>query len=864
MKIHFITFANTDSNFSQDRIIFEAKEMDIFDNITFYTEKDFDEEFLSRCGENIKKYRRGYGYWSWKPYIIKKEFEKMDNGDVVVYADSGCMFLYQNRNELKRWIDIASKSESGILSPCFGPYIEHDWTRGDLYKYIDDAYNHDNVDIFDKAIQCGCGISLYTKKDKCIEFVNNWYDVMTNHFHLCTDEPSSLPNHPNFRENRHDQSVFSMLSKIYGIETINTADGILNKNTSPIIASRCKNDKNTWKKPVKILFDSQIYDLQKFGGISRMYVDLHNELDKNEIYDRYTGSGVASGNYPEFVSRFSVENTENMYLNNTKPYGKGSSDNRKLSIEMLEKGDYDIFYPTFFSTYFLGHLHDKPFVMSVHDMIPELYPQYFSSNDMQIVGKREMVKHASAIEVPTETTKRDLIKILGVDESKVFVVGRGISDDFGKEALDENIVNHRYVLYVGQRNAYKRFNWFIKHASEFFNKHIDIKLVCTGNEFSDNEKELLEKYNMLDKTISIKVNDVELATLYKYAEFFVYTSEYEGFGLPILEAYKMGCIALLNDNDCFKEVTFGKGTFFNLKEDKSDICDVMEETISLTEREKENRLNKQYEILKNYSLQKTASKFKDMFNYVLNNNNAYKNNLDIFICTHKEFKPPVKSNIYKIVNASKINNDTAENGLKGSFYSEIMSYKYVNDNAQLKKYIGFCSYRKYFSFMDDIPDMDKIFSECDAIIGKPIIYHTRTIKQDYAKCHNVEDLYIVGGIIADKYPSYCNSWHNFIDGHIFIPYNMFIMKSEDFKEYIKFVFDILDEYVKIVGIDIEKRIENNKEQYLKNFYPNNTIEYQYRIGGYLAERLTNLFVIAHFKKLKAYPIKITEKKYMKN
>lgn len=860
MKVHFITFANTDSNFSQDRIVFEAKEMGIFDKITFYTEKDFDEEFLSRCGENIKNYRRGYGYWSWKPYIIKKELEKSDDGDVIVYADSGCMFLYENRNTLLKWIDITAKSNSGILSPCYGPYIEHDWTRGDLYQYVNKTYNHNNVDIFDKAVQCGCGVSLYCKNAKCAEFVNNWYDIMTNHFELCTDGTSSVPNHPNFKENRHDQSVFSMLSKIYGIETINTADGILNKNTSPIIASRCKNDKDTWKKPIQILFDSQIYDLQKFGGISRLYVDLHNKLDRNEILERYTGSGISNGKYQEFMSKFSVENTQNMYLNNTKPYGNGSSDNRELSVRMIEKGDYDIFYPTFYSTYFLEHLHSKPFVMSVHDMIPELYPQYFNNNDIQIVGKREMVKYASAIEVPTETTKRDLIKILGINESKIFVAGRGISDDFGNETLDKNIVDYKYVLYVGQRNTYKRFDWFIKYASEFFNKHLDIKLVCTGNEFSDNEKELLEKYNMLDKTVSIKVNDVELATLYKHAEFFVYTSEYEGFGLPILEAYKMGCIALLNNNDCFKEVTLGKGTFFNLKENKSNICKVMEETISLTKTKKENRINKQYDILKNYSLEKTASKLKDMFNYALNNNITYKNDLDIFICTHKEFKSAVKSKAYKIVWANKINNDTAENGLKGSFYSELMSYKYINDNIKLKKYIGFCSYRKYFNFLDDIPDMDEIFSSYDVIVAKPLEFK-QTVKQQYNLLHNIEDLHIVGGIIADKYPSYAQLWHNFINGNILIPYNMFIMKSEDFKEYIKFVFDVLDEYINIIGTNVIKRIGNNVEKYLKKEKPNDTIEYQYRIGGYIAERLTNLFIMSHFKKLKIYPVIITENKY---
>ena len=138
-----------------------------------------------------------------------------------------------------------------------------------------------------------------------------------------------------------------------------------------------------------------------------------------------------------------------------------------------------------------------------------------------------------------------------------------------------------------------------------------------------------------------------------------------------------------------------------------------------------------------------------------------------------------------------------------------------------------------------------------------------SVKQQYKTCHNIEDLYIIGGILADKYPQYCKAWHNFLENRLFFPYNMFIMKSEDFKEYMAFVYDVLDEYVKIVGTDIVKRIGNNVEKYLKDFSPNNTIDYQYRIGGYLAERLTNLFIITHFKKMKAYPIKITEDKYKK-
>lgn len=246
-----------------------------------------------------------------------------------------------------------------------------------------------------------------------------------------------------------------------------------------------------------------------------------------------------------------------------------------------------------------------------------------------------------------------------------------------------------------------------------------------------------------------------------------------------------------------------------------------------------------------------------------------KNNVNIFIGTQKTFEPKVTDKRYKIIvgNHEIENNSKLElieckhdSVLDDTFYSELYMLDYVSKNVELKKYTGFCHNRKYFDFLDNIPNLDEVFKEYDCISAKPIIYKT-SIKEDYTRCHNIEDLYIIGGIIADKYPEHANMWHNFINGSIFIPYNMFIMKSEDFKEYIKFIFDILDEYVKIVGTDIEKRIIDNQEKYIKYSYPNNSRQYQYRIGGYLGERLTNLFILTHFKKIKTYPVIITENKY---
>lgn len=233
-------------------------------------------------------------------------------------------------------------------------------------------------------------------------------------------------------------------------------------------------------------------------------------------------------------------------------------------------------------------------------------------------------------------------------------------------------------------------------------------------------------------------------------------------------------------------------------------------------------------------------------------------NLDIFICTHKDFKQVVNNKLYQVINSKDINKKY--NGLDDKFYSELFQYFYIAENYRLKDYIGFCHYRRYFSFMDDVPNMNEIFKTNDVVVGKPKSYNV-SVKQFYGSCHNIEDFDIIENIIKEKYSDYYNTFERYVNQKMFIPYNMFIMKKEDFLIYIKFIKDVLDEYLKIVGTDIYKRIEDNKDKYLKKNYPNNTVEYQYRIGGYLAERLTGVFICKHFKRARCYNIKITEKKY---
>ena len=229
--------------------------------------------------------------------------------------------------------------------------------------------------------------------------------------------------------------------------------------------------------------------------------------------------------------------------------------------------------------------------------------------------------------------------------------------------------------------------------------------------------------------------------------------------------------------------------------------------------------------------------------------------LTIYITTYKDFTPIVKSPVYKVLDARDYRSD--DDVLDDRFYSEIFMYNKVKVDTE---YVGFCHYRKYFEFLDNIPDIDKIFETYDAITLKPLGLR-RNVRDHYGGVHNGDDLKIVEDIIKEHYPEYKDDFEAVMKGNTFFPMNMFIMRRQDFERYREFVMGVLNKYVEEVGTDIRKRIEDNKDKYLKKFHPNNTEEYQFRIGGYLAERLTNVFFCKWFRKVKTFGMVLTEGKY---
>ena len=202
--------------------------MEIFDEIHTVCQKDLDKDFYKRWGRYLIPYSRGFGYWCWKPYFILNLLEKMDDGDVLLYSDIGCYLNPKGKKRLQDYYNMVENTPTGILGVKSQEmsyngmpetlYYEYEWTKGDVFAYYkvydDKSYTH--------TPQFESTIIFFKKSPLVMQFVRDWYQAYLDDYSLATDSPSHVPNFPGFKENRHDQSIYSILGKKYRIAEIST------------------------------------------------------------------------------------------------------------------------------------------------------------------------------------------------------------------------------------------------------------------------------------------------------------------------------------------------------------------------------------------------------------------------------------------------------------------------------------------------------------------------------------------------------------------------------------------------------------------------------------------------------------------
>jgi hypothetical protein len=211
-KIYFVSFGGPSPNYHRalQRICGEAKQFQLFTQILGYTDIYLknDPEFWSQHGNFVSSNSRGYGYWLWKSYLIKKLLSNADDGDIIVYADAGCMMNLQGKARLLEYIEMCKTHESGIVSFQL-THLEKCWTKGDISQYLGAL----QTDL--STGQLVGGIFVLRKCKNTVDVVNKWYETGSK-YNLIDDSPSTEPNDPEFKENRHDQSIWSILRKQHG------------------------------------------------------------------------------------------------------------------------------------------------------------------------------------------------------------------------------------------------------------------------------------------------------------------------------------------------------------------------------------------------------------------------------------------------------------------------------------------------------------------------------------------------------------------------------------------------------------------------------------------------------------------------
>jgi glutaredoxin-related protein len=242
MKIYFISFGSTHkySN-SINRIKQQAINMNIFNEIFIYTEKDFDKDFLNKHSEFIKTSKKGYGYWLWKSYFTRKTLNIMDDGDILIYADAGCSLVNTPTaiKRLQQYITLCNRLENANISfqMCFP---EKTYSKMDLFHKLD-VYNDNMLN----SGQLVGGIFILKKCPKTIKLIDEYYELSQD-YHLIDDSPSTIPNDSEFIDNRHDQSLFSILRKKHGTILIPDETWFPDFRDSkvlnfPILATRIRN-----------------------------------------------------------------------------------------------------------------------------------------------------------------------------------------------------------------------------------------------------------------------------------------------------------------------------------------------------------------------------------------------------------------------------------------------------------------------------------------------------------------------------------------------------------------------------------------------------------------------------------------------
>jgi glycosyltransferase involved in cell wall biosynthesis len=226
-------------------------------------------------------------------------------------------------------------------------------------------------------------------------------------------------------------------------------------------------------------------------------------------------------------------------------------------------------------------------VVTVYDMIHELFPSSFSKYDQTRKSKLHAVKRADHVICISESTRRDLLRYVDIPDSKVSVVHLGHSLAASSANVDAKtrLASKPYLLYVGQRGGYKNFEGFLRAYAASPALQDQFTVLCFGGgDITQSERAFARSLNVSPtKIVHASGGDASLARAYASAAAFVYPSLYEGFGIPPIEAMSHGCPVIASNTSSIPEVVGDAAELFD-PNDLRDMQNAIERVVFSKER----------------------------------------------------------------------------------------------------------------------------------------------------------------------------------------------------------------------------------------------------------------------------------------
>ena len=253
-------------------------------------------------------------------------------------------------------------------------------------------------------------------------------------------------------------------------------------------------------------------------------------------------------------------------------------------------------------------------IVTIHDLIFMRHPEFYNWIDVKIYTWkfRQTIREASHIVAISECTKRDIIELGGVDESRISLVYQSCSPKFQRSAsTDRHGLPSRYILNVGTIERRKNILLAVK-ALPLLPEDLSLVIIGRQTPYADEVKAYAKKHGLEHRVIMLHaVSNPELVPYYANAEAFVYPSVYEGFGIPIIEAISSGLPVVACTGSCLEEAG-GPDSFYVAPDDVEGMAHAIMSTLHGAEG-REQRIERSMQYIKRFQGNSVASQMADIY-----------------------------------------------------------------------------------------------------------------------------------------------------------------------------------------------------------------------------------------------------------